>query len=421
MTAPKKAKPVAIKRQPTIIECTEDPKIWRPWFRNRKTWVPWFSFLKSVFALPLDEAELATFRQCTGREAPRPEGYVEATLVIGRRGGKSLALALIAAYLAIFRDWSPFLVPGERGHIVVIAADRKQAGSIFRYLKALISIPLLGDLIERETVETIDLTNRITIEVLTASYRTVRGRTIVASLNDEIAFWRSDEDAASPDSEIIGALRPAMATVPGSIMLKASSPYARRGVLWDDFERHFGKDTATLVWQAATRTMNSTVPQSFIDEEVEKDPANAAAEFGASFRSDLEAFVSREVVEACTMTGRFEIPPLPDVPCVAWCDPSGGSADSMTLALASKEGDKIILHAVREVTPPFMPTSVVEEFCDFLKSYGVAYVTGDRYAGMWPREQFQSHGIAYRVADMPASDIYQAFLPLLNSRRVRAS
>ena len=134
----------------------------------------------------------------------------------------------------------------------------------------------------------------------------MRGRTIVASLNDEIAFWRTDEDTANPDSEIIGALRPAMATVPGSIMLKASSPYSRRGVLWDDYQKHFGKDTAMLVWQAATLVMNSTVPQSFIDDEVEKDPANAAAEFGAEFRSDIEAFVSREVVEACTMTDRFE-------------------------------------------------------------------------------------------------------------------
>jgi hypothetical protein len=201
-------------------------------------------------------------------------------------------------------------------------------------------------------------------------------------------------------------------------MLKASSPYARRGVLWDDYQRHFGKDTATLVWQAPTRLMNSTVPQSFIDEETEKDPAAASAEYGANFRTDLEAFVSREVAEACTMNGRYEIPPLPGVSYSAWVDPSGGSADSMTLAIASKEGDKVILHAVREIVPPFMPSGAVEEFCALLKSYGIAFVTGDRYAGMWPREQFQNHGIAYRVAEHTASDGYTAFLPLLNSRRV---
>ena len=53
-----------------------------------------------------------------------------------------------------------------------------------------------------------------------------------------------------------------------------------------------------------------------------------------------------------------------------------------------------------------------------LKSYGIAYVTGDRYAGVWPREQFLSHGISYRVADQTASEVYQTFLPMLNSRRV---
>jgi hypothetical protein len=63
---------------------------------------------------------------------------------------------------------------------------------------------------------------------------------------------------------------------------------------------------------------------------------------------------------------------------------------------------------------------VVEEFCNFLKTYGITYVTGDRYAGMWPREQFLGHGISYRVAEanQTASDIYTSFLPLLNSRRV---
>jgi hypothetical protein len=42
-----------------------------------------------------------------------------------------------------------------------------------------------------------------------------------------------------------------MATIPASLIIKASSPYARRGVLWNDFRKHFGKDgAATLVWQA---------------------------------------------------------------------------------------------------------------------------------------------------------------------------
>jgi hypothetical protein len=111
----------------SIIDCINDPAIWQPWFKSSITWAAWFAFLKVMFGLPMSEADLATFRTCTGRDQPSPEGYLEATLVIGRRGGKSLVLALIAAYLACFRDWTPYLAPGERGHIVVIAPDKKQA------------------------------------------------------------------------------------------------------------------------------------------------------------------------------------------------------------------------------------------------------------------------------------------------------
>ena len=74
-------------------------------------------------------------------------------------------------------------------------------------------------------------------EVHTASFRSVRGYTVVAAILDEIAFWRS-EDSANPDREIVNALRPAMATVPGALLLAMSSPYARRGVVWDAYQRH---------------------------------------------------------------------------------------------------------------------------------------------------------------------------------------
>src|SRR5580700_2020277 len=156
---------------------------------------------------------------------------------------------------------------------------------------------MLKALIERDTSDAIDLTNAITIEILTASFRTVRGYTLIAALLDEVAFWRSDE-SANPDSEIIGAIRPAMATIPGAMLLCASSPYARRGALWTAFRKFFGRDNSVLVWKADTRTMNPTVPQSVIAEAYEDDPASAAAEYGAEFRTDVETFVSREVIDA---------------------------------------------------------------------------------------------------------------------------
>jgi hypothetical protein len=402
----------------TIMDAVTDPDIFGGWFRDRKTWAAWFCFLKVMFAIQLDKTELALFQKFTGRKTPSRLGYLAATLVIGRRGGKSLILALIAAYLAAFVDWSPYLTGGERGTIMVIAADKKQARAIFRYLKQMLQIPLLAGRIERETAEAIDLNNGITVEILAANFRTVRSYTLCAALCDEESFWATDEGGANPDSEIIGAIKPAMATIPRAMLLKASSPYARRGDLYEDHRKYFGKDDATtLVWQASTRDMNPSVPQSFIDEAYEADPANAAAEYGGEFRSDIEAFVSREAVEACIIENRFELPPAATLQYVAFVDPSGGSADSMTLAIGHRDGENVVLDAVREAKPPFSPEQVVSDFSALLKTYRVGSLLGDRYAGQWPAERFQNHGITYFQNAKPKSDIYRDLLPIVNGGR----
>jgi hypothetical protein len=350
-----------------------------------------------------------------------PEGGArEAWLVCGRRAGKSFVLALVAVFLACFVDWSPNLTPGERGTIMVIATDRRQARTIFRYVSALLQVPMLAALVERKTSDGIDLSNGVTIEILTASFRTVRGYTLVAALLDELAFWPTSEESANPDSEIIAAIRPAMATVPGAMLLCASSPYARRGALWDAYRRHFGRaDSPVLVWKAATRTMNPLVPESVITVAYEDDPASAAAEYGAEFRVDVETFIAREVVEAAIVPGRHELPPLKGIFYNGFVDPSGGSADSMTLAICHEDQatKRVIVDAVRERRPPFSPDNVVTEFAQLLKSYKIYKVTGDRYAGEWPRERFRLHGVEYLVADKSKSDTYRDVLATLNSGR----
>ena len=100
---------------------------------------------------------------------------------------------MIAVFLAIFKDYSKFLSPGERGTIMILAVDRKQAGIILKYIKAILSLRIFKSRVERETAEAIELTNRINIEVHTCSYRAVRGYTIVAAIFEESAFWRVRE------------------------------------------------------------------------------------------------------------------------------------------------------------------------------------------------------------------------------------
>jgi hypothetical protein len=102
----------------------------------------------------------------------------------------------------------------------------------------------------------------------------------------------------------------------------------------------------------------------------------------------------------------------------AFVDPSGGSADSMSLAIGHRENDIVVVDALREIKPPFSPESVVGEFSALLKSYRVSKISGDRYAGDWPRERFREHGITYEPAQKSKSDLYRDLLPVINSRKL---
>jgi hypothetical protein len=79
-----------------------------------------------------------------------------------------------------------------------------------------------------------------------------------------------------------------------------------------------------------------------------------------------------------------------------FCDPSGGSADAMTLAIGHRQDDVVVIDALRERRPPFSPDDVAAEFAALLKSYRVTVVHGDRYAGEWPRERFRESKAAIR-------------------------
>ena len=403
-----------------ILADLDNPDMFAPHFRGgAASWAAWRTFLAALFGLAMDDGMVQRYRHHTGRQTPPTAPFKEAALICGRRGGKSRILALIAVELASL-DYSAFLAPGEVATIPIVAADRKQARTIFRYVLAMLTqVPALATIKGDETAESVAVGDHVVIEIHTATYRSVRGYTLAAMLIDEVAFLRTDEGSANPDEEILAAVRPGLSSIPGSMLLIASSPYAKRGALYAAYRKHWGKDDArVLVWRGTTAEMNPTIDPDVIADAYQADPQRASSEYGAEFRSDIAAFVAREVVDACTPPDRHELPRISGTAYVAFVDPSGGSSDSMTLGVAHKDGERAILDVVREAKPPFSPEGVVLDFATLLKSYGVSKVTGDRYAGEWPREQFRKQGIDYELSDRPKSDIYRDLLPTLNSHTV---
>ena len=404
---------------PSLIKAMADPKLFATAFKDAASWSAWRTVLRSLFGLKLADSEMSLFRESTGRTVPFSAPVSEAWLICGRRSGKSYIASLVAVYLAAFRDYSPYLAPGERGTIMILAASRLQARTILRYIAGLLDdVPLLAKLVVARTTESIELSTGVIIEVHTASFRSVRGYTALAVIGDEVAFWRADE-SANPDKEVLDALRPAMATIPTALLLCLSSPYARRGALYEAFEKHHGNDASdTLVWKAPTEVMNPTISAKVLARAFEDDPAAAAAEYGAEFRGDLSTFLEEQWITAAIDVEVYERPPV-QRGYLCFADSSGGKKDSFTVAIAHRQDNLFILDLCREWRSPLNPDSVVAEIASLVRPYRVTQVVGDRYSGEWVIQAFKSRGLKYQPAEVTRSELYLDAGSLLARQSVR--
>lgn len=413
---------------PTIVQAMKSAKIFGPHFRparghkDQSSWHPWEVFLAAAFGLPVAPGpDLDLFQKATALETPPAQPPREIFCVSGRRSGKSRIAALTAVWQSCFRDWSRILGPGERAKAIVVAVDRSQARLVRDYIGGLLhGTPALRGLIQAEARERIELKNAVDIEIATASFRSIRGRTIICAILEELAFWRPDEQSSNPAAEIYRALKPSLATAPGSLLLGISTAYARQGLLWEQVQRYRGKPGSTLVWTSDSRTMNSTLSQELIDAELEADPAAARAEWLSEFRSDIENFLGIDLLQSAIVPGRTrDIPLARGAAACGFIDPSGGRQDSYTAAVASYMPDgKIVVNAVREAKPPFSPEAVTKEYAELFRAYGLNEITGDRYGGDWVTEMWAKGNVGLRVAEQNASEIYLALAALISSGRV---
>jgi hypothetical protein len=391
-------------------------------FGDLSTWSNWLIILRALFALPLSEAELAVFRELTGRSrAPRAPAR-EFFAICGRRSGKSRIVAAIACFLGCFTPVRKFLAPGEKATVLVLAQDRRAAKTVHGYVRALLhGVPMLKRMIIRETSEEIELSNGVVIAIMTASFRSVRSYTALAVIADEVAYWMDAETGANPAQEILASLRPALVTIPCSMLLAISSPYRRAGPSFEAFRDYYGvDDDRVLVVKAPSTKMNPTLDDTFIAQEFRRDPQRAQSEWNAEFRSDLAAFLDDELIHAAVDHGRpFDLPPQSDQIYRAFVDPSGGRGDSMTLCIAHREDDQVIVDVIRGRSPPFIPGDIVSEFSSLLKRYSCSSVVGDRYSAEWVVSAFRENGISYETCPKPKAEVYLETLPLWTTGQIR--
>jgi hypothetical protein len=275
-------------------------------------------------------------------------------------------------------------------------------------------------LVTRETAGCFDLANGISIETGPADYRGVRGHSYVAAVCDEIGFWLNEETSTNPDSEILGAIRPALTTTSG-VLLCASSPHTRKGELWNMYDKYYGRDDADiLIWRAPTRSMNPNVTEEYVNAQLARDLELNSSEYLCEWRGDLEDFLSLDAIRACVDAKIYERPFEQRWRYWGYTDLSGGSIDSSSLSICHREGDTIVEDCHREIKAPHNPEAAVAEFSAVLRSYRLVKVYGDKYASAWPVEKFRQSGIVYDSTVVPPkSEQYLHLLPLVNAQTVK--
>jgi hypothetical protein len=398
------------------------PAVFGKWF-DGSSWDGWRAVLRAAFAEPITRAERAFFRSVAKREPP-PHRVKELWIIAGRRAGKDSVASGIAAHAAASFESAGRLRPGERALVACLAVDKAQAALVAGYTRAFFrEIPSLRALVERETSDGLALSNGVDIAIMASDFRSIRGRTILLAILDECAYWKG-ENSASPDKEVLRAIKPSMLTLSESMVIGISTAYQRSGLLYERWAKHFAKDSAqTLVIQAESRALNPVLSQAEIDAALQEDPEAAKADYLSEWRDAIAGYLSRDLIDAAVEEGVTHRPydPRHAGRYASFIDASSGQADSFTCAVAHAEDQTVVLDAVLEVPAPFNPEAACFQVAALLRCYNLNSTMGDDHAKGWVQASLGRHGVRFesRPPEMTRSALYSETLPKFSSYQVR--
>src|SRR6266581_7040588 len=405
----------------TLAEAMRDPNLLGGPFSALSFW-PWMCVAKLISGEELDEREADLFRTCTGRSTLPTAPVTRLIMLSGRRAGKDRFMSAVAIHrAALSGSWRAVMSAGEQASVILLGADKKQARILRRYCAGLLQTPLLAAEVTRTSDEMVEFRSGAALEIVTNDASLVRGRSAIAVLGSECCWWNTTEGTASSDEDVVGAAEPAMAMCQdGGLLMLASSVGRRAGFMFRKWKELFGVDDAEdVVWLAPSRTMNPALSERVVSKAYTDDPARAKAEYGSEWRDDLAAFLDPALVDAAVDRGVLTRPPIKGVKYFGFVDVSGGVADSYALAIAHKDGDKIVLDCLTSRKAPFNPSTVTADMAKVVKQYGITQVVGDRYSAQWAVQSWAANGIRYLHSDRDRSEIYIDALPLFSSGRAR--
>jgi hypothetical protein len=360
--------------------------------------------LKSFYGLPLSPDELEIFKYGTGRNVYVPREQDELSVLAGRQSGKTSVIAALIALYEAFRDHG--VRPGQRAYVLIIAPVIQQAEIAFKFIRQyLLESPILAQYVSKIKKDEIELQGGITIACRPCSYISIRGVPVICAILDELAFWNHEPSSANPEEEVLHAIRPAMATLTKTKLIKISTPFRKEGILWDEFQRRDELDH--FVWQLSSQEMNPSISVKFLEKARDANESTFRREHLAEFTDSAFAWIPPELLEPCILRGRRELPPIAGGTYVAAVDPAFQRSDfGFAILHRSDAGDVTVVSLESWTGSKTVPLDF-EIICDQIRQklaiYDINAVAGDQFCYAMLKQYFSKLGIFYRQVTFGAS------------------
>jgi hypothetical protein len=399
----------AVETPTSIVDAMFTKKFFGRHFKEWESWRNWATVLKTIYALPFTlDGEQEIFEKISGRKAPLTVPYDEIFIIAGRRAGKSTIASLIAIYEALYGGWEKHQDHGEPWQIFIIADTLAQGrichGNVKRFLH------LHSTEVEKIAGDDIVLKNGCTITAKASDFRSIRGFNLALAVLDEVGFFPGDSAG-----QIINALTPSLMT--GGKLVGISSTGPRTGTLHEISRKNFANENASvLVLKASSLLLNPTISEKKIKADIARD-SRMAKEYFPEVGDEDEGLFEKDALESIATyatEGRKK-----GLTYCGFIDASAGMADSMTMAVAHAEDERVYLDLVLEKVPPFDFVAVCDEFADILSRYGIVEPVADRYAFAATESLLRRRHISLNLSKVSATDLFMKMLSLVRSDAVR--
>jgi hypothetical protein len=388
----------------------------------------WSATLKLAYGLPLadDDVEFLTtatgrsrgsLRDCVGTE------FAELWARVGRRGRKSSTISLVAVFEALYGGHEQHLIPGELGLVAVISKDLAGCGTVARFIESWLDAIGVG--YSETTSGAMRLIpiegTQLAIALLPCSSEAPRGPAIPVAILDEIAFWSTSEKYAQPDTEILSALRPAMAQFPRRKVFAISSPFGEDGVHFTTIDRALGNDDErkTLAVEGPTWIWNPKISEA-TTHEIEPDEKKWSREFAAIPGATVSQALDRADLDACIVDA-----PEASGRCFCAIDASSLRGDAFSWLFIFEIASGVSVPVVRGIEGDdlrrYSMTEIVKGIARQCAELGCHTVFGDQRESASLSALFNAEGLAftsYAWSETSKDAAFQTLRRLLRDRKI---